>query len=81
VGILTRSEQMAWTIARCSEIGTGTFLLKLRIACGVELRSTDSRGRLSPQKASAVLHELVAAGVVLVGDQDQAWADGDWFRL
>jgi hypothetical protein len=51
VGILTRSEQMAWTIARCSEIGTGTFLLKLRIACGVELRSTDSRGRLSPQKA------------------------------
>jgi hypothetical protein len=34
----------------------------------------DSRGRLSPQ-------ELVAAGVVLVGDQHQARADGDWFRL
>ena len=38
---------------------------------GVELCSTDSRRRLSPQKAR---EELVAAGVVLRWYQDQAWA-------
>jgi hypothetical protein len=38
---------------------------------GVELRSTDSRRRLSPQKAR---RELVAAGVGLRGHQHQAGA-------
>ena len=44
--------------------------------------SLDGQPRAAvPTKRKAVLHELVAAGVVLVGDQDQARADGDWFRL
>jgi hypothetical protein len=41
---------------------------------GVELHSTDSRRRLSPQ-------ELVAAGVVLRGYQHKASTSRNWLRL
>jgi len=41
---------------------------------GVELRSTDSRGRLSPQHATSAYLMLVAAGVGLRGHQHQAGA-------
>jgi hypothetical protein len=53
----------------------------------VELRSTDSRGRLSPQKARLFSQkqgcptELVAAGVGLGGHQHKAWASRGRFGL
>ena len=56
-----------------TEFGTGGALGDSGRKGRVELRSTDSRRRLSPHT------NLIAAGVVLGRDQDQAWAGR--FRL